>query len=92
MPRIVVFASPLSLTKEQAAVVIPILMTPGVVVQAAYHEGTPLYGSNHPYYVEQVNGFSLFCLPDSNFLSQKEWEALKKTAAPATLNHNQENS
>ena len=75
----------MALTKEQAAIVLPVLMTPGVLVQSQYVAGT-----TKPVYVEDEAPVTVFHLKDSDFLTAAEWEA--KQAAQATLPHGQENS
>lgn len=85
MSKLLVFTSQLALTKEQAAIVLPVLMTPGVLVQSQYVAGT-----GKPVYVEDETPVTVFHLKDSEFLTAAEWEA--KQAAQATIPHGQENS
>lgn len=85
MSKLLVFVGQMALTKEQAAIVLPVLMTPGVPVQSQYVAGTA-----RPVYVEDEAPVTVFHLKDSDFLTAAEWEA--KQAAQATLPHGQENS
>lgn len=85
MSKLLVFVGQLALTKEQAAVVLPVLMTPGVLVQSQY-----VAGLESPVYVEDEAPVTVFHLKDSEFLTAAEWEA--KQAAQATIPHGQENS
>lgn len=85
MSKLLVFTGQLALTAEQAAIVMPVLMTPGVVVQSQYIGG-------RPYYVEDSSPATVFHLPDCNFISEAEWESLTRVVVPATINHDQENS
>lgn len=83
MSKLLVFAGQLALTPEQAALVMPVLMTPGVVVQSQY-------GGGKPCYVADDTPVSVFHCRDSDFLTQAEYESRK--AALATITHGQENS
>lgn len=83
MSKLLIFAGQIALTKEQAAIVLPVLMTPGVLVRSEYTD-------KRAYYVEVLEPASVFHLKDSDFLTAAEWEA--KQAAQATIPHGQENS
>lgn len=85
MSKLLVFAGQMALTKEQAAIVLPVLMTPGVLVVSHYPAGL-----SKPVYVEDETPVTVFHLKDSDFLTAAEWEA--KQAAQATIPHGQENS
>lgn len=85
MSKLLVFVGQIALTAEQAAIVMPVLMTPGVVVQSQYLAGKP-------YYVADESPATVFHLSDCNFLSEAEWGSLNSVVVPATMTHDQENS